>query len=474
MELDALLLSRIQFAAVITFHIIFPAFTIGLASWLVVLEARWLRTRDEAWKRLYKFWLKVFAVSFGLGVVSGVVMSYQFGTNWGPFSVFAGEVIGPLMGYEVLTAFFLEASFLGVMLFGWDRVGDRMHFVSTILVAVGTLISAFWILAANSWMHTPTGYEIVDGRAIPTDWWAVVFNPSFPYRFAHMVAATFLSTGFAVAGMAAFALRRRPEDAGARRSLAMALGLAAVLAPLQIFIGDLHGLNTAEHQPAKLAAMEGHWRNGEAGEGVPLLLFAWPDQAAEENHAEIAIPHLGSLIITHSWTGTFPALTDFPADERPPVAVVFWTFRVMVGIGFLMVLVAWWGMWRHWRGRLYEDGLLLRLLPWMIPSGFLALLAGWFTTEIGRQPWLVYGIFRTADGASRLEEHQVVTSLVGFAVVYTVIFGAGLYYVAQLLRRGIVPAGDQPEGGPGQLAQPMRPLSALDRGVDADAPNTGG
>ncbi|HEY9567457.1 MAG TPA: cytochrome ubiquinol oxidase subunit I [Thalassobaculum sp.] len=472
MEFDALLLSRIQFAAVITFHIIFPAFTIGLASWLVVLEARWLTTRDEAWKRLYRFWLKVFAVSFGLGVVSGVVMSYQFGTNWGPFSVFAGEVIGPLMGYEVLTAFFLEASFLGVMLFGWDRVGDRMHFVATVLVAIGTLISAFWILAANSWMHTPAGHAIVDGRAVPGDWWAVIFTPSFPYRFAHMVAATYLSTGFAVAGMAAVALRRRPEDAGARRSLAMALGLVAVLAPLQVFIGDLHGLNTAEHQPAKLAAMEGHWRN-KGGDGVPLLLFAWPDQEAEENHAEIAIPHLGSLIVTHSWTGTFPALTDFPADQRPPVAVVFWTFRIMVGLGLLMVLTAWWGAWRHWRGRLYEDGALLRLLPFMIPLGFLALLAGWFTTEIGRQPWLVYGLFRTADGASRLEAHQVVTSLIGFGVVYTVIFGAGLYYVARLLRRGIVLGGHGPEGGPGQQRQPMRPLSALD-GVDADRPAAGG
>ena len=473
MEFDALLLSRIQFAAVITFHIIFPAFTIGLASWLAVLEWRWLATRDETWKRLYKFWLKIFAVSFGLGVVSGVVMSYQFGTNWGPFSVFAGEVIGPLMGYEVLTAFFLEASFLGIMLFGWERVGDRVHFIATLLVAVGTLISAFWILSANSWMHTPAGFAIVDGRAIPTDWWAVVFNPSFPYRFAHMVVATFLSTCFAVAGMAAFARRRRPEDGGARRSLAMALALAAVLTPLQVFIGDLHGLNTAEHQPAKLAAMEGHWRN-EGDDGVPLLLFAWPDEDAEMNRAEIGIPYLGSLIITHSLTGTFPALTDFPADERPPVAVVFWTFRVMVGLGFLMMAVAFWGVWRLWRGRLFEDGVFLRLLPWMIPSGFLAILAGWFTTEIGRQPWLVYGLFRTAGGVSAVEAHQVVTSLTGFAVVYTVIFGAGLYYVAMLLRRGIVYAESEAPRAPDQMQQAMRPLSALDRQVDAGDRARGG
>lgn len=473
MEFDALLLSRIQFAAVITFHIIFPAFTIGLASWLVVLEARWLATPDEGWKRLYKFWLKIFAVSFGLGVVSGVVMSYQFGTNWGPFSVFAGEVIGPLMSYEVLTAFFLEASFLGIMLFGWDRVGDRVHFLATVLVAIGTLVSAFWILSANSWMHTPAGHAIVDGRAIPTDWWAVVFNPSFPYRFAHMVVASFLATGFAVAGMAAVALRRRPGDAGARRSLAMALGLAAVLAPLQVLIGDLHGLNTAEHQPAKLAAMEGHWRN-QGTDGVPLLLFAWPDQAAEENHAEIAIPHLGSLFITHSWTGTFPALTDFPADERPPVAIVFWTFRVMVGLGLLMVVAALWGIWRHWRGRLFDDGVFLRLLPWMIPSGFLAVLAGWFTTEIGRQPWLVYGLFRTADGVSAISAGQVASSLGGFAVVYTVIFGAGLYYVARLLRRGIVLAETGITAAPDRLQRPMRPLSALDRRVDVDDPTPGG
>jgi cytochrome d ubiquinol oxidase subunit I len=472
MEFDALLLSRIQFAAVISFHIIFPAFTIGLASWLVVLEARWLATRDETWKRLYRFWLKIFAVSFGLGVVSGVVMSYQFGTNWAPFSVFAGEVIGPLMSYEVITAFFLEASFLGIMLFGWERVGDRAHFVATVLVAVGTLISAFWILSANSWMHTPVGFEIVDGKAVPTDWWAIVFNPSFPYRFAHMVAATFLSTSFAVAGMAAVALRRRPDDLGARRSLTMALGLAAVLAPLQVFIGDLHGLNTAEHQPAKLAAMEGHWRN-EGEQGVPLLLFAWPDEAAEQNRAEIGIPHLGSLIITHSWTGTFPALTEFPADERPPVAVVFWTFRVMVGLGLLMIAVAFWAQWRRWRGRLFEDGLLLRLLPWMIPSGFVALLAGWFSTEIGRQPWVVYGLFRTADGATALARHQVLTSIGGFAVVYSIIFGAGLYYVGRMVLRGIVLPDDSRPAASEALQQAKRPLSTLNETLDVDRPGEG-
>lgn len=472
MELDALLLSRIQFAAVITFHIIFPSFTIGLANWLVVLEARWLATRDETWKRLYRFWLKIFAVSFGLGVVSGVVMSYQFGTNWGPFSVFAGEVIGPLMGYEVLTAFFLEASFLGIMLFGWDRVGDRMHFVSTVLVAVGTLISAFWILSANSWMHTPAGYELVDGRAVPTDWLAAIFNPSFPYRFAHMVVATFLSTGFAVAGMAAIALRRRPGDTGARRSLAMALGLAAVLAPLQVFIGDLHGLNTAEHQPAKLAAMEGHWRN-EGGDGVPLLLFALPDQDAEKNLYEIPVPHGASLIITHSWNGTFPSLTDVPADQRPPVAIVFWAFRVMVGLGGLMVLVALWGVWRRWRGRLFDDGLYLRLVQFMIPAGFLAILAGWFTTEVGRQPWVVYGLLRTADAASDLAVHQVVSSMTGFAVVYTVIFGAGLFYVGRLLARGIVVDDQPPAAPPSELQRPARPLSALDDRVDAPDPAGG-
>ena len=461
MDVDALLLSRIQFAAVISFHIIFPSFTIGLAGWLVVIEARWLATRDAAWKRLYRFWVKIFAVSFGLGVVSGVVMSYQFGTNWGPFSVFAGEVIGPLMGYEVLTAFFLEASFLGVMLFGWDRVGDRMHFVSTVLVAVGTLISAFWILSANSWMQTPAGYALVDGKAVPTDWWAVVFNPSFPYRFAHMVVATFLATGFAVAGMAAIALRRASGDVGARRSLGMALGLAAVLAPLQVLIGDLHGLNTAEHQPAKLAAMEGHWRN-EGDDGVPLLLFAWPDQQAERNHAEIAMPHGASLIITHSWNGTFPALTDFPPEDRPPVAIVFWAFRVMVGLGLLMVAVGAWAVWRCWRGRLYRDGPFLRLLPFMIPSGFLAVLAGWFTTEVGRQPWAVYGLMRTSEGASALAGHQVIGSLTGFAVVYTVIFGAGLYYVARLLRRGIDRDGQAEPAAPSGLQRPQRPLSAFD------------
>ncbi|MEE9290843.1 MAG: cytochrome ubiquinol oxidase subunit I, partial [Alphaproteobacteria bacterium] len=327
MELDPLILSRVQFGFVIAFHIIFPSFTIGLASWLAVLEGQWLRTGDARYRDLYRFWTKIFAVAFGMGVVSGIVMSFQFGTNWSRFSTATGNILGPLLNYEVLTAFFLEAGFLGIMLFGWNRVGPKVHFMATLMVAAGTLVSTFWILSANSWMHTPQGYELRDGVFFPVDWFAIVFNPSFPYRLVHMVTAAYLTTAFVAVGVGAWYLVRERFIREARTMVSMGLGLIAVAAPLQIVFGDLHGLNVLEYQPAKLAAMEGHW---ETRRGAPLILFAWPDAAAETNRMEIGIPRLGSLILTHDLDGEIKGLKAWPRDQRPPVAIVFWSFRVMV------------------------------------------------------------------------------------------------------------------------------------------------
>ena len=420
MELDALMLSRIQFAFTVSFHIIFPSFTIGLACWLARLEFEWLRTRDPLYKNLFRFWVKVFAVSFGLGVVSGIVMSFQFGTNWSRFSMFTTNVIGPLIQYEVITAFFLEAAFLGIMLFGWERVGDRLHFFATCMVALGTLVSAFWILSANSWMQTPTGYAIEDGVAVPLDWWAIIFNPSFPLRYAHMVAACFLTTAFAVAGMSAWMLLRHPHDApepvlaGSRRSLSMALWFAAVVTPLQIVIGDLHGLGVLKYQPTKLAAIEGNW---ERMAGMPLRIFAIPDEEKETNLYEIGIPKIGSWVLTHTTDGVVPGLKDVPKEDRPPVLPVFFAFRIMVAIGFLMLGLCLWSLWLRWKGRLYVNRRFLYAAMAMTPSGFGAVLMGWYTAEIGRQPFTVYGILRTADSVSPVSQGAVATSLVTFIVV---------------------------------------------------------
>src|SRR5918911_4536513 len=414
MQFDALLLSRIQFAFTISFHIIFPAFTIGLASWLARLEFEWLRTGDLQYKNLYKFWVKVFAVSFGLGVVSGIVMSYQLGTNWSRYSQFVGNVIGPLIAYEVITAFFLEASFLGIMLFGWERGGDRLHFLATCMVALGTLFSAFWILSANSWMQTPAGHAIENGIAVPVDWWRIVFNPSFPNRFAHMVMACYLTTAFAVWGMSAWMIlrvRREPPEKveGARRSLSMALWFAAVFAPVQIVLGDLHGLNVLKEQPTKLSAIEANW---ETRASAPLVLFAWPDSQAEENRYEIAIPKLGSYILTHEGQGVVPGLKEVPPDRRPPVWPVFFSFRIMVGIGFAMLGLGLWSLWLRWPGELTDNVRFLRATLLMTPSGFGAVLFGWFTAEIGRQPFVVYGLLRTADAVSPITAQAVTTSLI--------------------------------------------------------------
>lgn len=462
--MDALLLSRIQFGFVISFHILFPAFTIGLAHWLAFLEWRWLRTRESLWRDLYFFWLRIFAVSFGMGVVSGIVMSFQFGTNWAVLSERAGNILGPLLSYEVLTAFFLEATFLGVMLFGWKRVSHRVHFFATCMVALGTLISTFWIISANSWMQTPQGYALVDGVFEPANWWAIVFNPSFPYRLAHMVLAAFITTCFVIGGVSAWYLRRGVHVAAGKRMLKLAVAFAAIAVPLQILAGDLHGLNALEHQPTKVAAMEGHWRDDGRDDGVPLVLFALPNQQAERNDHEIAVPRLGSLILTHSWDGTIEPLTAVPRDQRPPVAPVFWSFRVMVGLGVLMLVLAYASLWAWWRGWLFDPrSAAARWLQqgWRLlsPSGFIALLAGWYVVEIGRQPWVVYGLLRTSEAVSpNIQAAAVLASLLIYATAYAIIFGAGIWYLLKMIRRGPLPHETPPAPGAGGTA--ARPLSA--------------
>lgn len=464
MEFDALMLARIQFGFTISFHIIFPAITIGLASYLVVLEACWLKTRRTHYRDLYHFWLRIFALNFGMGVVSGLVMAYQFGTNWSYFSDFAGGVTGPLLAYEVLTAFFLEAGFLGVMLFGWTRVGPGLHFFSTVMVALGTLISATWILASNSWMQTPAGYEIVNGQVIPVDWLAVIFNPSFPYRLMHMGVAAFLATALLVGGSGAWHLLRGNDSAPVRKMFSMAMWMLLLVAPIQAVIGDFHGLNTLEHQPAKIAAIEGHWEN-RPGEGAPLILFGWPDMEREETRFSVEIPKLGSLILTHSLDGEIPALKDFAREDRPNSTVVFWSFRVMVGLGLLMIAMGVWAAWLRWRQRLYLSRPLLRVAVWMGPSGLIAILAGWFTTEIGRQPWIVYNVMRTADGVSSHSALQLGITLGLFVVVYFLVFGAGVGYMLRLIRGGPVPYGGEHHDR-GGARRPSRPISAAD--VDSE------
>ncbi|QXE11852.1 MULTISPECIES: cytochrome ubiquinol oxidase subunit I [Pseudomonas] len=472
--LEALDLARIQFAFTISFHILFPAITIGLASYLAVLEGLWLKTHNDTYRDLYHFWSKIFAVNFGMGVVSGLVMAYQFGTNWSRFSDFAGSVTGPLLTYEVLTAFFLEAGFLGVMLFGWNKVGRKLHFFSTVMVAIGTLISTFWILASNSWMQTPQGFEIVNGQVIPTDWLAIVFNPSFPYRLMHMATAAFVATAFFVGSSAAWHLLRGRDNPAIRTMLSMAMWMALIVAPIQAVIGDFHGLNTLEHQPAKIAAIEGHWEN-KGNEATPLILFGWPDMKEEKTKFAVEIPYLGSLILTHSLDKQVPALKEFPPEDRPNSTIVFWSFRVMVGLGFLMIFTGLWSLWLRKRDTLYTSRPFLYLALWMGPSGLIAILAGWFTTEIGRQPWVVYGLMRTADASSNHSFMQMSITLIMFVVVYFALFGAGLGYMMRLVRKG--PKTDEGketnEGGPGQKRTPARPLSAADdEGADAHSPRS--
>jgi cytochrome bd ubiquinol oxidase subunit I len=431
MVLDALVLARLQFAFTMACHIVFPAFSIGLANYLAVLEGLWFFTGRDVYLRVFNYWLRIFALVFGMGVVSGIVMSYQFGTNWSVYADKTGPVIGPLMGYEVLTAFFLEAGFLGIMLFGMKRVGPRLHFAATILVALGTLVSAFWILSANSWMQTPAGYAInAAGQFVPADWWEVVFNPSFPYRLVHMVMAAFLATAFAVGAVGAWHLLRDRGNEGARVMFSMALWMATLVAPLQLMAGDQHGLNTLHHQPAKIAAMEGDF---ETSPGTPLILFGIPDAQAAVIRYAVEIPHLGALILTHDWNGTVKGLDSWPRTEWPNVGVLFFSFRIMVGLGFAMIGLGLWSLWHRWRGTLFAARWLQRAAVAMGPSGFVALICGWFVTEAGRQPYTVYGLLRTADSVSPLAAPAVAASGAAFVVVYVVVFGAGLFYVVRML-----------------------------------------
>ena len=453
--LDAIDLARIQFAFTVSFHIIFPAFTIGLASYLAVLEGLWLATGRAVYRDIYRFWLPVFALTFGMGVVSGVVLSYQFGTNWSRLSDYAGAILGPLLTYEVVTAFFLEAGFLGIMLFGWERVGRGLHFFATLMVAIGTLISSFWILAANSWMHTPQGHTLVDGRLVPESWLAIVFNPSFPYRLVHMVLAAYLTTALVVGAVGAWHLLRRTDGSASRTMFSMAMWMAALVAPVQIVAGDLHGLNTLAHQPAKIAAMEGHW---ETRRGAPLILFGWPDMAREETRFALEVPRLGSFILTHDWDGELKGLKDWPAADRPNATILFWSFRIMVGIGVLMVALGLVSLWLRWRDRLHDRRWFLCAALAMGPAGFVAVLAGWITTEVGRQPWVVYGLLRTADAASPVGAGQVETSLALFIVVYLMVFGFGIYYLVKLMGRPPVAVAHAPAEPPA----PMRPMAAAD------------
>jgi cytochrome bd ubiquinol oxidase subunit I len=459
MDFDPVLLARLQFAFTVIFHIIFPSFTIGLSAFIATLLVRWFATGREHLHRLARFWTKIFAVSFAMGVVSGIVLSYQFGTNWSRFSVVAGNVLGPLLGYEVLSAFFLEATFLGVMLFGWKRVPPWLHVFSAVAVAVGTAISAFWILSANSWMQTPAGYELRDGIAYPTDWIAVIFNPSFVYRLAHMLTAAYLTTSLVVLSVGArYLLAVRHLEEG-RTMMHMGIGMLALLAPLQILIGDQHGLNTLEHQPIKVAAMEAHWDGNEPG---ALVLFAWPDAKAETNRFEIAIPNAGSLILKHDPEGLFPGLKSVPPSDRPPLVPVFFAFRSMVGVGVLMLAAGWIGAWLWWRDRLFESRWYLMLLSWSWWLGFVAVISGWIVTESGRQPWLAYGILRTADAASPITGASIATTLVLFVLVYGVVFAMGIYYINRLINQG--PEGRAAE--PPELGTPVRPLSSV---IDAES-----
>ncbi|HAU5556368.1 cytochrome ubiquinol oxidase subunit I [Proteus mirabilis] len=435
--LNAFHLARIQFAFTVSFHIIFPAITIGLASFLALLEGLWLKTKEPSYLSLYQFWIKIFAVNFGMGVVSGLVMAYQFGTNWSGFSQFAGSITGPMLTYEVLTAFFLEAGFLGIMLFGWNKVGRKLHFFATCMVALGTLISTFWILSSNSWMQTPQGYAIENGVVVPVDWLQVVFNPSFPYRLLHMSIGAFLASALFIASCAAWLLLKGQNTAPVRKMFSMALWLVLIIAPIQAFVGDAHGLNTLEHQPAKIAAIEGHWDNA-TKEATPLILFGIPDMAEEKTKYAIEIPYLGSLILTHSLDKQIPALKSFAPEDRPNSSIIFWSFRVMAGLGMLMICLGLLSVILRKKKRLYHSPLFLRFALLMGPTGLIAILAGWFTTEIGRQPWVVYGLQRTKDAVSAHGDIQMSLSLLAFILVYFSVFGIGYFYMVHLMKKGPV------------------------------------
>jgi cytochrome d ubiquinol oxidase subunit I len=477
--LDAHTLARIQFAFTVSFHIIFPAFSIGLASYLTVLNGLHLMTGRAVYLDLFNYWKKIFAIAFGMGVVSGLVMSYEFGTNWSVFADKTGPVLGPLMGYEVMSAFFLEAGFLGVMLFGRARVGPRLHCFATAMVGLGTFMSAFWILSVNSWMQTPAGFSQNEvGQFVVESWLEVIFNPSFPYRLVHMVLAAYLTTAFVVGGVAAFHLLKMrlqkvalatPEHLASqlavRTMFSMAMWMAACVAPLQILAGDQHGLNTVEHQPRKIAAIEGHY---ETLARAPLILFGIPNSKEERMEYVVEIPYLGSLILTHTLDGVIRGMKEWPPSERPPMGIVFYAFRVMVGIGMLMLGLGFWSLWLRHRGKLYENVWMHRAALWMGPSGFVAVLAGWVVTEVGRQPYTVYNLLRTADSASPIDAAAVAGSLIAFVLVYFALFGAGVVYILRLMRQ-------VPDAGHGELSinEPVRaggivPASALTGSSGAD------
>jgi cytochrome d ubiquinol oxidase subunit I len=453
MELDPVLLSRLQFAWVIGWHILMPAFTVGCASYIALLEGIHLFTGREIYARISMYWIRIFSVAFGVGVVSGVIMPFQFGTNWSRFADASADVLGPLFAYEGITAFFLESAFLGVLLFGRKLVPAWAHFVAALMVAVGTLFSSFWILAANSWMQTPVGYEFVDGRFIPGNWADIIFNPSFPYRLAHTVVGFYVTTGFVVVGVAAYLLRGGRFFPEARIMLSMTLWLLSVLVPLQIVIGDEHGLNTLEHQPAKLAAIEARW---DTARQVPLTLFAIPDQQNETNHFAIDVPYLGSLILTHSFNGEIKGLKEWAPEDRPPVIIPFLAFRIMVGIGLLMLALLAVSWWLRVRDALFDSPWFLTACLGMAPLGFVAVLAGWTTTEVGRQPWTIYGLMRTADSVPlSLTGADALVSLLGYMAVYLVIFPAGVFIMAKLARKG--PAAGPDADSPIESGRPAGP-----------------
>jgi cytochrome d ubiquinol oxidase subunit I len=462
--MDALLLSRLQFAFTIAWHIIFPAFTIGLASFLAVLEGLWLASGRDVFHTLYRFWLKVFAISFGMGVVSGVVMSYQFGANWSVFSRVASPVIGPLLAFEVLTAFFLEASFLGVMLFGERRVGPGLHFTATVLVAFGTVVSAFWILSANSWMQYPTGFAAgPHGELRAVNWWQVIFSPTFPPRFFHMVIAAYLTTSLVVGAASAWALLKGRSVEESKVGLRMAVLMFAIVAPIQLIVGDIQGKQVLTLQPTKLAAIEAFWNTRTE---QPFHLVAWPDRATESNHFELSIPKIGSWITAGATSREVKGLKAFPPQDRPPVAVVFWAFRIMVGLGVLMIALGLWGAWLAWRkGGPETSRMYLRACVAMGPAGFVAVIAGWVVAEVGRQPWVIYGVMRTADAVSPVRAEQVSASLIAFLVIYAVVFTAGALYMLRLFGEG--PAAGAAESPLNEPRAPGTPLARTSNDPEA-------
>ncbi|APD88411.1 cytochrome ubiquinol oxidase subunit I [Alteromonas mediterranea] len=464
MELDPLVLSRIQFAFVVCFHAIFPVFTIGLASTIAGFETLYFKTENPIWQRLSKFWIQVFAVVFGIGVVSGIVMSFQFGTNWSNFSYATANFLGPVLSYEVITAFFLEAAFLGVLLFGREKVPQGVHLFAAIMVATGTFISSFWILSANSLLQTPDGLELIDGIYHVKSWADALFTASFGYRFTHMALASFLTAALVVAGVSAWFILQKRELEANKKALSVALWFLLLLAPLQTVVGDFHGLNTMKHQPTKVAAMEGNW---ETSTGVPLLLFAIPDKEAQTNHFELKVPKLASFILTHDWDGEVPGLKAVPKEEQPPVFVVFWSFRVMVGLGLLMVLFGVWGLIYRKGGKIYTSPVFLQGLRLMSISPFFAVLAGWIVTEAGRAPWLIYGQMTHAEGLTpSLTGGMALFSLIGYVVVYALVFSAGIYYLLKVFKGGLEKANAPHEMD--EVERPARPFSAGHVAIDGD------